>query len=82
MFRFENNRVHFWLVPASEILITKPIKFGVNGKRNLCRSIFVAALEAGFCPVLDYLTSKDAPRDHGIKGEFVSLRKPIVLCTI
>ena len=72
----------WYCVRDKKVLITKHIKFGVNRKINLCWSIFDAALIAAFCPFLDYWTTKDAPRDHGIRGEFVSLRKPIVLCTI
>ena len=60
-------------------LLTKPL--GVNGKRILCRSIFAIKLIADFCSFLGYRPSKNASRGHGIKGEPVSLAKPVVLCT-
>ena len=80
----------FFLVPAShvtmtswvkKILLTKPITFGLNRKRILCWSIFAIEPIAGFCLFMGYWTSNNASRDHGIKYEFVSLAKPIVLCT-
>ena len=89
MRRRENHRVYFLLVPATRnhdvmgetFLLTKPIKLGVNGKRILCRSIFAIKLIADFCSFLGYRPSKNASRGHGIKGEPVSLAKPVVLCT-
>ena len=63
-------------------LLTKPIKFGVNGKRILCWSIFALEPATDICPFLGYWPSKNASRDHSLQGEFVSLAKPIVLCTI
>ena len=63
-------------------MLTKPINFGVNRKRILCWSIFAIEPLADFCPFLAYWPSKNASHDHGIKGGFVSLVKPIALCTI
>ena len=37
---------------------------------------------ADFCPILGYWPSKTASREYNVMGEFVSLAKPIVLCTI
>ena len=37
---------------------------------------------AGFCPFMGYWASNNVSRDHCIKDKFVSLAKPIVLCTI
>ena len=66
---------------GEKFLLTKPIKLGVNGKRSLCRSILAIKLIADFCSFLGYGLSKNASRGHSIKGEFISLAKPIVLCT-
>ena len=61
--RFENCCVHFLLVPASprdhdvmgeKNLFTKPIKFGVNGKRIFCWSIFALEPITDTCPYLGY----------------------------
>ena len=87
MSRFENHRVHFLLVPASHVLsenvlLTKPIKFGVSWKRILCWSVFAIKPIADFCLFLDYWPSKNASRGHRIKGKFVYLAKPILLCSI
>ena len=54
-------------------LLTKLIKFGVSVKVIFCWSIFAIEPIADFCPFLGYWPSKNASRDHGIKGEFVSL---------
>ena len=62
-------------------LLTKPIKFGVNGKRILCWSIFALEPATDICPFLSYWPSKNASRYHGLQGEFVSLAKPIVFGT-
>ena len=59
---------------------TKHFDFDVNRKKILCSSIFAIEPIADFCLV--YWPSKNALHDHGIMGEFVSLAKPIVLCTI
>ena len=67
---------------GEKYLLTKPIKFGVNEKRILCWSIFAIKPIADFCLFWGYWPSKNAPGGHGIKGEFVSLAKPIILCTI
>ena len=69
-------------VMGEKNLLTKPIKFGVNGKRILCWSIFALEPITGTCQYLGYWPSKNASRDHGLQGEFVSLAKRIVLCTI
>ena len=45
-------------------------------------SIFALEPIANFCPFLAYCHSKRGSRDHNAKGKFVSLTKPIVLCTI
>ena len=63
-------------------LLTKPLKFGVNGKRIFCWAIFALEPITDTCPYLGYWPSKNAPRYHILKSEFVSLAKPIVLCTI
>ena len=67
---------------GEKCLLTKPIKFGVNKKRISFRSIFVIEPVANFCPFLGYWPSKNASRHRRIKGEFVSLTKPIILYTI
>ena len=67
---------------SEKSLLTKPNTFGVNRKRILCRSIFGIEPIAHFCLFLGYWRSKNSSRDHGIKDEFVSLTKTIVLCTI
>ena len=43
--------------------------------------IFAMKPIADFSLSLGYWASKNASRDHVVKGEFVSLAKPIVLCT-
>ena len=63
-------------------MLTKPIEFDVTGKRILCWSHFFKEPIADFFPFLGYWPSKNALHDHGIKVEFVSFAKPIVLCTI
>ena len=63
-------------------MLTKPINLGVNGKKILCWSIFAVEPIAYFCPILVYWPSKNASCDYNVIGEFVSLAKPIVLCTI
>ena len=63
-------------------MLTKPINFGVNGKKVSCWSIFSVEPVADFCPTLGYWPSKNASRDYNEIGEFVSFVKPIVLCTI
>ena len=63
-------------------MLTKPTKIGFNGKIILCWSIFYIELVANICLFLGYWRSKNVSRNHSKKGEFVSLRKPIVLCTI
>ena len=65
-----------------KFLLTKLIKFSVNGKRILCWSVFAIKPKADFCSFLGYWPSKNTSCAHGIKGEFVSLLKPVVLCTI
>ena len=67
---------------GEKFLLPKPIKFGLNRKRILCWSVFAIEPIAGFCPFMGYLPSKNVSRDHDIEDEFVSLGKPIVLCTI
>ena len=67
---------------GEKYLLTKPIKFGADGKRILCWSIFAIEPIAGFCPFMGYWPSKNMSRDHCIKDKFASLAKPIVLCTI
>ena len=62
-------------------MLTKPINFGVNGKKILCWSLFAIKPIADFCSILGYWPSKNASRDYNA-GEFVSLAKPIVLYTI
>ena len=69
-------------VMGEEYLLTKPIKFDLNGKRILCWSIFGIESIAGFGPFMGYWPPKNALRYHGIKDEFVSLAKSIVLSTI
>ena len=69
-------------VMGEKYLLTKPIKFDLNGKRILCSSIFAIEPISGFCPFMGYWPSKNASRYHVIKDEFVSLAKPIVLSTI
>ena len=49
-------------------------------EREFCADQFL--LFADFCTFFGHWLSKNASRDHGIKGEFVSFAKPIVLCTI
>ena len=61
--------------------LSKPIKFGIDGKRMSCLSIFAIEPIADFCPFMDYWRSKNVSRDPSIKCEFVSLPKPILLCT-
>ena len=63
-------------------LLTKPIKFGVNWKKILCWSIFAIEPLANFCPFLGYWHSENASLDRGIKSEFISLIKPILLCSM
>ena len=63
-------------------LLTNPIKFGVNRKRVLCWSILAIEPMAGFCLFMGYLPSKNSSHGHGTKVYFVSLQKPIALCTI
>ena len=66
---------------GEKFLLTKPVKFGVCGKGILCWSIFAIKPIADFCLLLGYWPSKNASRGHGMRDEFVSLAKPIVLCT-
>ena len=63
-------------------LLTKPIKFGVWGKGISYWSVFAIKPIAYFCLFLGYWPLKNTSRDHGIKGDFVSFAKPIVLSTI
>ena len=67
---------------GEKFLLTKPIKFGVSWKKSLCWSIFAIRSIADFWPFLSYWPSKNAWCGHGIKGKFVSLSKPIILCSI
>ena len=67
---------------GEKVLLTKLIKFSVSGKRILCWSVFAIKPKADFCSFLGYWPSKNTSCAHGIKGEFVSLLKPVVLCTI
>ena len=67
---------------SEKFLLRKLIKFGVCGKGISCLLIFTIKPIAYFCPFLGYWPSKNASRDHGIKGDFVSFAKPIALCTI
>ena len=69
-------------VMGETFLLTKPINFDVNGKKILWWSIFAIEPIADFCLFFGYWPSKNTSRDHGIRGEFVSLAKPVVLCTI
>ena len=71
-------------VMGENFLLTKSINFGVNEKIILCWSTFAIEPIADFCPFWGYWPSKNGSRDHdvqGIKGEFVSLAKPIVFGT-
>ena len=56
--------------------LSKPIKFGIDGKRMLCWSIFAIEPIADFCPFMDYWHSKNVSRDLSIKCEFASLPNP------
>ena len=67
---------------GEKFFFTKPVKFGVCGKWILCWLIFAIKPIADFCLLLGYWPLKNASRGHGTNGEFVSLAKPIVLCTI
>ena len=78
-----------WYIPVTwpwrhgwNILLIKPIIFGVNGKKIFCWSIFAIEPIAGFCPFLGYWPSKNASRDHDIKDKFVSFANSIVLYII
>ena len=90
MYRFENQCVHFLLVPASHVTMTSWVKdfcsqnlrFGLNRKGILCSSLFALKPIAGFCPFISNWRSKNTSRDHGINDEFVHLTKLIVLCTV
>ena len=50
-------------------------------RKSLCWSIFAMKPKADICPFLGYWPSKNASRAHGMKKKFVSLPKPILLCT-
>ena len=39
-------------------------------------------LTPDFCPFLGYWPTKNGSHDYDMKGEFVSLVKPIILCAI
>ena len=67
---------------VEKVLLTKPINFGVNGKKILCWSIFAIEPIVDFCAILGYWLSKYASRDNGIKDRFFSLPKPTTLFTI
>ena len=78
----------FFLVPAihvtmtswvKKLLLTKPIKFGLNRKKILCWSIFAIEPIADFCSFMGYWPLK---MRHVTIDEFISLAKPIILCTI
>ena len=69
-------------VIGEKFLLTKPIKFGLNRKRMLYWSLFSLKPMTDFFLFISYWHSKNMPRDHGIKDEFVYLAKPIVLFTI
>ena len=66
---------------GENFLLTKLIKFDLYRKRILRWSILAIEPIAGFCLFMGYWSSKNASRDHGKKDEFVSLARPIVLCT-
>ena len=50
--------------------------------QGICWSVFPIELKADFCPFLGYWASKNTSLDYCLKGEFVSLAKPIGLCAI
>ena len=62
-------------------MLTKPINFGVNGKKILCWSVAIEPI-ADFCSFLGYWPSKSGSRHHDVKGEFVSLAKSMVFGTV
>ena len=89
MARFENDCLNLFAgtyysldheVIEEIFLLTKPIKFGVNGKKNLYWSVFAIEPIADFCPFLGYW--QNGSQEHSAKGKSGSLTKPIALCTI
>ena len=62
-----HSRVHD--VIGEKFLLTKPIKFGIIGRRILYWLVFAIKPVADFCLFLGYWSSKSLSRDHGIKAE-------------
>ena len=68
-------------VKGEFVSLAKPVVFGTNGKRILWWSIIAAESIADFSLFLSYWSSKSGSRGYRLKGEFVSLAKPIVFGT-
>ena len=61
--------------------LAKPIVFGTTEKRILCSSIIAVESIADFSLFVGYWPSKNGSHDYDVKGEFVSLAKPILFGT-
>ena len=75
------NESHDHDVEGKFVSLAKPIVFGTTGKGILCWSIIAIELIADFSLFLGYWSSKNGPRDHNVKCEFVFLGKTIVFGT-
>ena len=73
--------VHAGVIDLKRICFSYKIVFGTTGKRILCWRIIVKEPKADFSLFLGYWSTKNESRDHDVKGEFVSLAKPIVFGT-
>ena len=68
-------------VKGEFVSAAKPIIFAITGKRILCWSIVVIEPISDFGMFLGYWPLKNGSYDHDVKGEFVSLTRPIVFST-
>ena len=59
------------------VSLTKYNVFGATGKTTSCWSMFAIEPIAEYSLFLNYWPSKNGSRDHDVKGESVSLEKPI-----